>query len=44
MLDDLFQILEPLPTNASVNVEIHFSYSDDTRAGATDIRSTNVYA
>ena len=44
MLDDLFQILEPLPTNASVNVEIHFAYREDAKASQLDFRSTNLYA
>lgn len=28
MLDDLYQILEPISDNASVNIEVHFSYKD----------------
>jgi hypothetical protein len=44
MLDDLFQVLEPLPPNASVNVEIHFAYQEDAKASQLDFRSTNLYA
>ena len=44
MLDDLFQVLEPLPPNASVNVEIHFAYREDAKASQLDFRSTNLYA
>lgn len=44
MLDDLFQILEPLPTNASVNVEVHFAYREDAKASQLDFRTTNLYA
>lgn len=44
MLDDLFQVLDPLPTNASVNVEIHFAYNEDAKASQLDFRSTNQYA
>ncbi len=44
MLDDLFQVLEPLPPNASVNVEVHFAYREDAKASQLDFRSTNLYA
>jgi hypothetical protein len=44
MLDDLFQILEPLPTNASVNVEVHFAYREDAKASQLDFHTTNLYA
>lgn len=44
MLDDLFQVLEPLPPNSSVNVEIHFAYREDAKASQLDFRSTNLYA
>lgn len=31
MLDDLFQILEPLPPNASVNIQVHFAFKKEKR-------------
>ena len=43
-LDDNFQIVEPLPQNAPVSVEIHFAYNEDAKATLQDSRSTNLYA
>ena len=43
-LDDNFQILEPLPQNAAVSVEIHFAYNEDAKASQSDRKSTNLYA
>lgn len=44
LLDDNFQIVEPLPQNASVSVEIHFAYNEDAKANQMDRVSTNLYA
>lgn len=44
MLDDNFQVLEPLPMNASVVIEIHFAYDEDAKASSQDKKSTNIYA
>lgn len=44
MLDDNFQILEALPQNASVVLEIHFAYDQDAKASQLDRKSTNIYA
>ena len=43
-LDDNFQIVEPLPQNAPVAVEIHFAYNEDAKASQLDSKSTNLYA
>lgn len=44
MLDDNFQVMEPLPQNASVTIEVHFAYNDDAKASLIDKKSTNIYA
>lgn len=44
LLDDNYQIMEPLPQNAPVNVEIHFAYKDDAKAKEIDKMTTNLYA
>ena len=44
LLDDNFQVLEPLPQNAAVVVEIHFAYNEDLKASNRDSVTTNVYA
>jgi hypothetical protein len=44
LLDDNFQVIEPLPQNAPVSVEIHFAYNDDAKANMRDSVSTNLYA
>ena len=44
LLDDNFQVLEPLPQNASVVVEVHFAYNEDAKANQLDKKSTNLYA
>jgi len=44
LLDDNFQILEPLPQNASIVVEIHFAYNEDMKAANRDRVTTNIYA
>lgn len=44
LLDDNFQIMEPLPQNAAISIEIHFAYNDDAKAGTRDSVSTNLYA
>lgn len=44
MLDDSFQILEALPQNSSVVLEIHFAYDQDAKASQLDRKSTNIYA
>ena len=44
LLDDNFQVLEPLAQNASVVVEVHFAYNEDAKASQVDKRSTNLYA
>jgi hypothetical protein len=44
LLDDNYQIMEPLPQNAPVNVEIHFAYKDDKKASEIDRMTTNLYA
>lgn len=44
LLDDNFQILEPLPQNAAISIEIHFAYNDDAKANMRDSVSTNLYA
>jgi hypothetical protein len=44
LLDDNFQIMEPLPQNAPLNVEIHFAYNEDAKANQRDSVSTNLYA
>ena len=44
LLDDNYQIMEPLPQNAPVNVEIHFAYRDDAKAKNIVRMTTNLYA
>lgn len=44
LLDDNFQVMEPLPQNASITVEIHFAYNEDKKASQQDSRSLNLYA
>jgi hypothetical protein len=44
LLDDNFQIIEPLPQNAPVSIEIHFAYDEDAKANVRDRVSTNLYA
>jgi hypothetical protein len=44
LLDDNFQIMEPLPQNAPLNVEIHFAYNEDAKVNQIDRVSTNPYA
>lgn len=44
LLDDNFQIMEPLPGNASLSIEIHFAYNDDAKASQRDSVSTNLFA
>jgi len=41
LLDDNFQIMEAMPQNSSISVEIHFSYDDENN---TNNVSTNPYA
>jgi hypothetical protein len=41
LLDDNFQIMEAMPQNSSISVEIHFSYDDEAN---TNNVSTNPYA
>jgi hypothetical protein len=41
LLDDNFQVMEPMPQNSSVSVEIHFSYDDENNVNNV---STNPYA
>jgi hypothetical protein len=43
-LDDNFQIMEPLPQNAPISVEIHFAYNEDAKANQLDFKSTNIYS
>ncbi len=43
-LDDNFQVMEPLPQNAPISVEIHFAYNEDAKANQIDRASTNVYS
>jgi hypothetical protein len=44
LLDDNFQILEPLPQNAAIITEIHFAYNEDAMANTRDKATTNIYA
>ena len=44
LLDDNFQILEPLPQNASIVTEIHFAYNEEQKANMKDRVTTNIYA
>lgn len=44
LLDDNFQIMEPLPQNAAISIEVHFAYNDDAKASTRDSVSTNLYA
>jgi hypothetical protein len=44
MLDDNFQVMESLPQNASVVIEIHFAYDEDAKASTQDKKTTNLYA
>ena len=44
LLDDNFQVLEPLPQNASIVAEVHFAYNEDARAEKRDKVTTNIYA
>ena len=44
LLDDNFQILEPLPQNASIVTEVHFAYNEDAKANMRDKVTTNIYA
>lgn len=44
LLDDNFQVMEALPQNASITVEIHFAYNEDKKASQQDSRSLNLYA
>jgi len=41
LLDDNFQVMEAMPQNSSISVEIHFSYDDENN---TNNVSTNAYA
>jgi hypothetical protein len=41
LLDDNFQVMEAMPQNSSISVEIHFSYDDENN---TNNVSTNPYA
>lgn len=41
LLDDNFQIMEPMPQNSAVSVEIHFAYADENMVNNV---STNPYA
>lgn len=41
LLDDNFQVMEPMPQNSAVSVEIHFAYADENMVNNV---STNPYA
>jgi hypothetical protein len=41
LLDDNFQIMEPMPQNSGISVEIHFAYADENLVNNV---STNPYA
>ena len=43
-LDDNFQVMEPLPQNAPISIEIHFAYNEDAKASQIDRASTNIYS
>jgi hypothetical protein len=44
LLDDNFQVLEPIPQNASIVAEVHFAYNEDAKANTIDRVTTNRYA
>ena len=44
LLDDNFQVLEPIPQNAAIVAEVHFAYNEDATASKMNSVSTNIYA
>jgi hypothetical protein len=44
LLDDNFQVLEPIPQNAAIVAEIHFAYNEDATASKMNKVSTNLFA